>query len=331
MTFNKMKDIEENSTNKNDDSHTHASDDNTYSQPVEKARNQITEQDLQTIQRKRFSEYERDIDLYKSKGTKSGGWFYRSDATLSKQSRWLFKEGGGYKSLVDVTIPQSVIHEINAIKEAYAGELYRLLLGEHVPKTRLVVKDVTGGDKPQFIISSKCILGFHDLADLKYSGGVVEKELDPQTYGKQITKIIIVALLLGETDIKDENMGYAKGKFIKIDHGESLYLNFSGTEFTQPFALTPDFLAEQGKLNKAYFTEQHIEATLIELTEIIESQSVALSEILNKYESILSKYRQTYGHETHRLLGKLDSTIAKQLTSRMEQILTACERSALTP
>lgn len=131
--------------------------------------------ELPDIKIKVKSEYQRDPDLIKAKGTKAGGWFYRSDPSLSKQSRWLFKDGGGYASLATIfDVSSSVISEISAVKEAYAGELYSLLAEDHVPKSRLVVNN-NKNNLPRFIISSKRISNFEDLKEIRKKGLKIEK------------------------------------------------------------------------------------------------------------------------------------------------------------
>lgn len=273
---------------------------------------------LPDIKIKIHSEYEKDPRLRKTKGTKGGAWFFRSNSDLSKQSRWLFKEGGGYGKILG-SLPQAIVSEISAIKEAYAGELYRIFIEDHVPKTRLVVKDNHNKTmSPRLAIGSKRIVDFNDIDDLKAKGIKIVKSFLPEEYGKQIIKMIIVAVLLGESDFNDGGIGFTNNRFIKVDHGESLYLDQAGVRFRDDLNFTPEYLADISCLDIKYFTEENIREALAEIVETMVNKANQLTSIETSYESILSTYRKQFGVETFRLLGKEENTIASSLEKRMQ-------------
>jgi hypothetical protein len=298
---------------------TSASNNNAESSEVEPRKKQARAlHGLPDIKIKIHSEYEKDSGLKKTKGTKGGAWFFRSNPNLSKRSRWLFKEGGGYGNILD-SLPQAIISEICAIKEAYAGELYKLFLDDHVPKTRLVVKDNYHQTMfPRLATSSKCIADFKDIDDLKAKGIKIEKSYPPEEHGKQITKVIIVAVLLGETDFNDGGISFANNQFIKVDHGESLYLDQEGVGFRDDLNFTPEYLAGISCLDSGFFTDENIQKALAAVIEKIVSKACQLASIEANYEYVLSKYRNQFGAETHYLLGKEENTIANSLEKRMQ-------------
>lgn len=119
------------------------------------------------------------------------------------------------------------VNDIMAIREAMAGDLYKLISGmdDHIfPETRLVDNDVPAqsGSNQRYMIASKMLPNFQTFDQTK--------ETDLSKYAVGITKAYITALFLGETDIKNDNIGRGtENKVSKIDHGESLnYYSDSG-------------------------------------------------------------------------------------------------------
>lgn len=128
-----------------------------------------------------------------------------------------------------------------------------------------------------------------------------------------------MAILLGETDFNDENLGFANNKFIKVDHGQSIFLGYKGATFKQELNFTPTFLSRISELNTRYFSKENINEALKEIGNTIENHSHQISRIINNYELILSKYRINYGEPVYHLVGREENTIAAILESNFNQ------------
>lgn len=162
---------------------------------------------------------------------------------------------------------------MSVIKEAYAGALYSLLIEGHVAKTRLVV-DKDSVETPRFSIASKRIEHFEDLEDMRKRHREIEREFPAHGYGKQVIKVILAGLLLGEDDFNPGNLGFAGDKFIKIDHGMSMELKQYGHTLKSELDFTPEFLSQASGLSSDYFTEENIQEALTEMVEIIKRRTI---------------------------------------------------------
>lgn len=308
----------------------------------------LEKHELPKIPIKILEDYNMVTDHKKEKGTKIGAWFERKqpseETPLSEGSEWLFKVGGGYSEEIDPV----VISEMHAIKEAYAGAIYRLLMPELVSKTRLVIKkNLENADEklknyPRFSLASKAIKGFKDLTELTHEEIGMLRDLGPQ-----VPKVIIIAILVAESDKGLENFGLnlQDKKFYKIDHGESLELielRNGLEELSTLFNNTDNFFEKSFhiklhsdksvKLKQPLIKQALKECFLNYITPALEDIKIILKEcrsnpelkkITDKYEKILSKYRDM-SEMTHLLIGDKEGEIAKLFFARLDTAYKMC-------
>lgn len=278
---------------------------------------------LPKLKTKDISQY-RKMDK-KQKGASKGGWYAKGLPNYkSKGSQWLFKMASGYEGQQEFDSYQNIVNEVRAIREAYAGEVYKLFIPEHVAKTRLVSNAEENG--PKYSVASKQIVGFRDLHDYNPSTQN-NTQILAEKFGKEVTKVIILAILMGETDWKYENLGFSYDgdlnplKFIKIDHGETFSMSRDGERFAATFSINklydPEYLSKTTGLNPAYFALENINQALIEISAV---DLAAFKKITTQFESILAEYREKYGESVHHLIGKHENQIAITLTLIMKEL-----------
>lgn len=116
--------------------------------------------------------------------------------------------------------------------EAYAGVLYKLLLGPHAPATYFVERTENG--KTSIAAALEFNESFEPADEYFMHHATFEKKRDLLPPGRGLGPIIAASMLLGEIDLKGlgsdrSNLGVVKHNdeviFFKIDHGQSFWFN----------------------------------------------------------------------------------------------------------
>lgn len=196
------------------------------SQPTTPAQSTVIQRKPpKTLKLSEFGDKKRD----KVGGTKPGAWHER------KGQEWLVKHASGYGTIRD-PLPTDVSKEVMALREAMAGDLYRLVLGKHnTPRTRLVESE----QSPKYWVASKGIGHFQhyrksieetnqgDYMPSIESFGKKESMQAPSLVQDQagFTRAYIASLFFGDNDVKEDNIGkgdsYVKSSTIGASHSHA--------------------------------------------------------------------------------------------------------------
>lgn len=131
---------------------------------------------------------------------------YPPETSTRNSGIWLVKTG--YTSVRNLSY------------ELFAGEVYRFLLGDTQPKSR-VTRGSTNLDKYQLAI--KVIEGFKPFREQPRINNV-----------PSLACVLITSIFLEEIDLKSDNIGVDKeGNVVKIDHGCSIASLYSGVKETE--------------------------------------------------------------------------------------------------
>lgn len=255
--------------------------------------------------------YTVDTSKKKRVGVQPGEWVQRTEG-FSKKSRWLFKgswECGGPK-----------VKEILAIREAYAGELYRLLMPDNTPKTRLVERPMgQNPDEPKYLVASKEIPQFEEFDSLRRIRSRLEEQQNTDAL-RQMVKVAMVSILLGEEDFKPANLGICEGKLMKIDHGQSLALGHDG-RFNETANFGKYHIASMLNISPQEISDEILNSVCKEILDKVNDDNI-LNEVTNKYEDMFNLYRNnvTAKDVIPYLIGQNKDTIKDNLSQRLEAL-----------